>query len=362
MTAPTDHPSRLPDRGLRYADAGVDIAAADETVLRYREIARRTMRPEVLSGIGPFAGLWRLGEYREPVIVSSADGVGTKLKIAIAAGRFDTVGQDLVNHCVNDILTAGAAPLFFLDYLATADLPQERRVEIVAGVGAACEAHGITLIGGETADMPDLYAPGDFDIAGFIVGVVERDAVIDGSRMQPGDALIALPSNGLHTNGYSLVRQAWGIGKGADPEHDRAVLDETYEELGGASLGDALLAVHRSYFSALHPLLPRLHGIAHITGGGITGNLPRIFKAGIGAHLDASSWQVPALFRLIQRTGGVEDAEMFRTYNMGVGIIVAVAESEAASVLAALPEGWRIGMLTARGDDEPAVRGLPGAE
>jgi phosphoribosylformylglycinamidine cyclo-ligase len=355
MTAP-------PDRPLRYSDAGVDIDAAESTVARYREIGRRTMRPEVLGGIGPFAGLWRLGQYREPVIVSSADGVGTKLKIAIAAGRFDTVGQDLVNHCVNDILTAGAAPLFFLDYLATADLPQERRVEIVAGVGAACEAHGITLIGGETADMPDVYASGDFDIAGFIVGVVEHDAVVDGSRMQPGDALIALPSNGLHTNGYSLVRQAWGIGKGGDEARDRAILEEPYEELGGQTLGDALLAIHRSYFDALHPLLPQLHGIAHITGGGITGNLPRIFKPGIAAQLDASTWQVPPLFRLIQRQGSVEDAEMFRTYNMGVGIIVAVAEADAAGVLAALPEGWRIGTVTARGDGEPAVRGLPGAD
>jgi len=347
------------DRPLSYAAAGVDIDAADATIARYRAIAARTMRPEVMSGVGPFAGLWRLGPgYRDPVIVSSADGVGTKLKIAIAAGIYDTVGQDLVNHCVNDIFTAGAKPLFFLDYLATADLPQELRAEIVAGVGKACEAHGITLIGGETADMPDVYGSGDFDIAGFIVGVVEYDEVIDGTKIAPGDALIALPSNGLHTNAYSLVRSAFGIAKGGDEAHDREVLNKHYEELQ-STLGEALLAVHRSYFTLLEPQRARLHGIAHITGGGIVGNLPRIFRDDIGAELDASSWTVPPLFRLIQRTGNVEDAEMFRACNMGVGVIVAVAEADAASVLADVPEAWRIGTVVARGAGDPAVRGLP---
>jgi phosphoribosylformylglycinamidine cyclo-ligase len=346
------------DRPLNYADSGVDIDAAEATVLRYRAIAARTMRPEVLSGIGPFAGLWKLGSYREPVIVSSADGVGTKLKIAIAAGRYDTIGQDLVNHCVNDILTAGAEPLFFLDYLASADLTQDRRVEVVEGVGVACEAHGITLIGGETADMPDVYAPGDFDIAGFIVGVVERDAVLDSSRIEVGDALIALPSSGLHTNGYSLVRQAFGLAKGMDESHDRAVLEREYEELG-TTLGDALLAVHRSYYFQLAPLLPRLRGIAHITGGGIPGNLPRIFAPGIGASIDTSTWHVPPLFDLIRREGRVDEAEMFRAYNMGVGAILAVAEADAAGVLIELPEAWRIGTVVARREGEPGVRGIP---
>jgi phosphoribosylformylglycinamidine cyclo-ligase len=346
------------DRPLSYADSGVDIDAADATVARYRAIAARTMRPEVLSGIGPFAGLWKLGKYREPVIVSSTDGVGTKLKIAIAAGRYDTVGQDLVNHCVNDILTAGAEPLFFLDYLASADLPQDRRVEIVEGVGLACEAHGITLIGGETADMPDVYASGDFDIAGFIVGVAEHDAVIDSSRIAVGDALIALPSNGLHTNGYSLVRQAFGIAKGMGEAHDRAVLEREYEELGG-TLGDALLAVHRSYYFELAPLLSRLRGIAHITGGGIPGNLPRIFAPEVGASIDTSTWRVPPLFDLIRREGRVDEAEMFRATNMGVGVILAVAEADAAAVLTDLPEAWRIGTVVARGAAEPTIRGIP---
>ncbi len=360
MTAPADRPLRPSDRTLRYIDAGVDIDAAEATVLRYREIAKRAGRPEVMSGVGPFAGLFRLGAYRDPVIVSSADGVGTKLRIAIAAGRYGTIGQDLVNHCVNDILTTGAEPLFFLDYLATADLPQERRVEVVAGMGQACAENGVALLGGETADMPDMYAPGDFDIAGFIVGVVERDAVIDGSAITPGDTLIALPSSGLHTNGYSLVREAFGVGKG-DAARDRAVLDAEYEELGG-TLADALLAVHRSYLHVLRPVLPRLHGWAHITGGGIPGNLPRIFGEEIGAVLDAGSWRVPPLFRLIQRTGNVADAEMFRTFNMGVGAVLAVAPDEADAVLAAVPGAWRIGVIVARGAGGPAVRGLPGSE
>ncbi|MFA7297186.1 MAG: phosphoribosylformylglycinamidine cyclo-ligase [Dehalococcoidia bacterium] len=353
MTAPSDRP-------LSYAAAGVDIAAADATVARYRAIAARTVQPQVMGGVGPFAGLWRLGAgYRDPVIVSSADGVGTKLRIAIAAGRYDTVGQDLVNHCVNDILTTGAKPLFFLDYLATADLPQELRAEVVAGMGKACEEHEMTLIGGETADMPDMYEPGDFDVAGFIVGVVEHDEVIDGTKIAPGDALIALPSTGLHTNAYSLVRSAFGIAKGGDPAHDRAVLDERPEELAGASLGEALLAVHRSYFREIYPLRPLLHGWAHITGGGIVGNLPRIFRDGIGAELDGASWTVPPLFRLIQRAGNVEDAEMFRACNMGVGAVLVVAEADAARVLAAVEGAWRIGTIIERRPGDPAVRGLP---
>ena len=350
------------DRPVSYVDAGVDIEAADATVARLREIARRTARPEVLSGVGPFAGLFRLGEYRDPVLASSTDGVGTKLLIAGAMGRYDTIGRDLVNHCVNDILPAGAEPLFFLDYLATADLPQERRVELVAGVGAACEQHGMALIGGETADLPDIYLPGVFDIAGFIVGVVEREAMIDGSRVAAGDVLLALPSSGLQTNGYSLVREIWGIGKGLGGAHDREVLETRYEELGG-TLGDALLAVHGSFFEALRPLLPSagggsVHGIAHITGGGIPGNLSRIFPDGLGARIDGASWEVPALFALIRRSGNVEAAEMWRTFNMGVGMVVAVEARDAGAVLDALPGAWRIGEVVPREADEPAVSGL----
>ena len=351
------------DRPISYAGAGVDIAAADATVERYREIARRTERPEVLSGVGPFAGLFRLDGYRDPVLVSSADGVGTKLLLAAAMGRFESVGRDLVHHCVNDILTAGAEPLFFLDYLATADLPQERRVELVGGVGAACEEQGIALIGGETADLPDVYRPGVFDLAGFILGVVERGSVIDGSRLAAGDALLALPSGGLMTNGYSLVREIWGIGKGLGAAHDSSVLETRYEELGG-TLGEALLAVHGCFLEALRPLLPSqagargVHGLAHITGGGVAGNLARIFPDGLGARIERSSWQVPALFELIERAGNVKQREMWATFNMGVGMVAAVAAAEAEAALAALPGAWRIGEVVPRAAGEPAVRGL----
>jgi phosphoribosylformylglycinamidine cyclo-ligase len=348
------------DRPLRYTDAGVDIDAADATVKRYAEIARRTHRPEVLSDVGPFAGLFRLGTYRDPVLVASADGVGTKLLVAAAMDRFDTVGQDLVNHCVNDILTVGADPLFFLAYLATADLPQERRVEIVGGIGLACRENGVALLGGETADMPDVYRSGDYDLAGFIIGVVERDEVIDTRRLQAGDVLLALRATGLQTNGYSLVREVWAIGKGLGRDHDRRVLYERYEELGGRTLGEALLAVHGSFYGALKPVLGRLHGIAHITGGGIPGNLARLFEgeaAGLAAHIDRSTWEPPAIFTLIQRQGQVEDGEMFRIFNMGAGIIVAVDAADADAVLASLPEpAWRIGAVVARAEGDPAVR------
>lgn len=347
-----------PHRPLRYADAGVDIAAADATVRRYADVARRSTRPEVLSSVGGFAGLFRLGDrYRDPVLVAATDGVGTKVLLEATLGRFETAGRDVVNNNVNDLITVGAEPLFFLDYLATADVPQERRVEIVEGIGAACRENGMALLGGETADMPDIYRSGDFDLAGFVVGVAERDAVIDGSRLVAGDALIALPSGGLQTNGFSLVREIWGLGKGLGEDHDRRVLETVYEELGG-TLGDALVAEHRSFYPALRELLPRIHGIAHITGGGIPGNLPRIFPGALAAEIDRDSWVVPPVFPLIQETGAVEESEMFRTFNMGAGMIIAVAEADAGSVLDALPAGaWRIGSTIGRGDG-PAIRGL----
>ena len=350
----------MTDRGrpLRYVDAGVDIDAADATVEQFRIIGARATRPEVLGGVGPFAGLFRLGGgYRDPVLVSSADGVGTKLKIAAALRRYDTVGRDLVNHCVNDILTAGAEPLFFMDYLATADLAQAHRVELVAGVGEACTDNNVALLGGETADMPDLYQSGDYDIAGFIVGVVERDELIDGSRIEAGDVVIALPSTGLQTNGYSLVREIFGVGKDLGEDHDREVLDEHYEELGG-TLGDALLEVHGSFLHWVQPVLDRLHGMAHITGGGITGNVPRVLPEGLGVAVDRASWTLPPLFDLIQRTGEIEDAEMFRTFNMGVGMTLFVSAAEADDVHALLPGAWRLGEVTPRAEDAPPISGL----
>ena len=356
MSASTERPPAP----LRYADAGVDVQAAEASIGGLRLIAERASRPEVLGGVGAFAGLFRLGagRYRDPVLVASADGVGTKVLIAGALGRYEGVGQDLVNHCVNDILTAGAEPLFFLDYLATAGLSQERRLELVAGIGAACEENGVALLGGETADMPDLYSPGDYDLAGFIVGVAERDAILDGSAIEEGDVLIALPSTGLQTNGYSLVREIFGIAKGLGEERDRELLDEHVEDLGG-TLGDALLAVHGSFLEVVRPLLPRLRGMAHITGGGLPGNVPRMLPDGLRAHLDAASWEPPPLFAHIQRAGGIEDGEMFRTFNMGIGMVLVASPPDAAAVLEAAPGSWRCGVVERRAEGAPAVAGLP---
>ena len=368
-------PPEQPRRSISYASSGVDIDAADATARRFGAIGRGTHGPEVLRLGGGFAGLFALGEkgYRDPVLVGATDGVGTKVLIAATLGQFDGVGRDVVNNNVNDLITVGAEPLFFLDYLATADLPQEQRVEIVQGIGAACAEQGIALLGGETADMPDVYRSGDYDLAGFIVGVVERDQIIDGSSLAVGDALIALPSSGLQTNGYSLVREIWGLGKGRRSESNRArvaregverlVLESRPEELGGRTLGEALLAVHESFYPALKPLLrapegPRLHALAHITGGGIPGNLGRPFPEALAARIDTSTWQVPWLFRLIQAEGNVTDVEMFRTFNMGVGMIVAVAAGDLEATLAALPGSWRIGEVVARADGD-VVQGVP---
>ncbi|MYB41358.1 MAG: phosphoribosylformylglycinamidine cyclo-ligase [Chloroflexi bacterium] len=356
MSASTERPPAP----LRYADAGVDVQAAEASIGGLRRIAERASRPEVLGGVGAFAGLFRLGagRYRDPVLVASADGVGTKLLIAGALGRYEGVGQDLVNHCVNDILTAGAEPLFFLDYLATAGLAQERRLELVAGIGAACEENGVALLGGETADMPDLYSPGDYDLAGFIVGVAEREAVLDGSAIEEGDVLIALPSTGLQTNGYSLVREIFGVAKGPGEERDRELLDEHVEDLGG-TLGDALLAVHGSFLGVVRPLLPRLCGMAHITGGGLPGNVPRMLPEDLRAQIDAASWEPPPLFAHIQRAGGIEDGEMFRTFNMGIGMVLVASPPDATAVLEAAPGSWRCGVVERRAEGAPAVAGLP---
>jgi phosphoribosylformylglycinamidine cyclo-ligase len=347
-----------PDRPLRYADAGVDIEAADATVARYRDIARRASRPEVMGGVGPFAGLFKLGNYREPVIVSSADGVGTKLRIAIAAGRYDTVGQDLVNHCVNDILTTGAEPLFFLDYLATADLAQERRVEVVAGMGRACEENNVALIGGETADMPDMYQPDDFDIAGFIVGVVERDRIIDGSKIRPGDVLIGIPSSGLHTNGFALARRALNVGNGEAADETRTRLAERPPTLGGQSVGDALLATHRPYYQLVAPVLEHVHGIAHITGGGYVENVPRILPRGVTAEFDTAAWPVLPIFRLIQQRGEIAAEEMYEVFNMGIGLVLIVPPDSAAAVRDAIAEAFPIGRIVEDTGRRVELRGL----
>ncbi|MEO6197591.1 MAG: phosphoribosylformylglycinamidine cyclo-ligase [Dehalococcoidia bacterium] len=327
-----------------YAEAGVDVDAAEKLVGRFAELARSARRPEVLADIGPFAGLFKLGSYREPVLVASTDSVGTKVKIAGLLDRFDSVGHDLVNHCVNDILTNGAEPLFFLDYIGNTGLTDDAKADLVRGCVEACRSAGCALLGGETADMPGTYAVGDFDLVGFIVGVVESDEVIDGSAIREGDALIGLPSSGMHTNGYSLVRKLFRVGIDEDPAAERERLNANHAGLEG-TLGDALLAPHRPYLDDVRRArqAAKVRGVAHITGGGIPGNMPRIMPDGLGARIDRASWRVPALFRLIQDTGGIETEEMYRTFNMGLGIVLAVAPDDAGTVLKALPEAWACG-------------------
>ncbi len=337
-----------------YARAGVDLAARNELVARIKAIAARAKRPEVIAGVGPFGALFKLGKYREPVLATSTDGVGTKLRIATLMDRYDTVGQDLVNHCVNDILTTGAEPLFFLDYIGAADLPGERKLELLDGMTRACTAHNCALVGGEMADMPDIYASGDFDLVGFIVGAVEREHVIDGSKIADGDVLLGLRSSGLHTNGYSLVRRVFGVGVGGDATVDRAALETIYPPLE-EPLGDALLAVHRSYYHDLKPVLARLHGIAHITGGGIIDNVPRILPEGLAAKFDAGSWHVPALFGLIQRTGGLSDEDMYHTFNMGVGMVLVVSPPEAGAIAAQVRDARPVGHIIRQRDERRAI-------
>ena len=308
-----------------YKASGVDIDAGNETVRRIKTLARTTFTPGVLSEIGSFGGLFRLDSdaYRQPVLVSSADGVGTKLKVAFMTGRHDTVGADLVNHCVNDILVQGALPLFFLDYLATGRLAPEVAEQVIIGVSRGCRENGCALIGGETAEMPGFYADGEYDIAGFIVGVVERSRLVDGRTIVPGDALIGLPSAGLHTNGYSLARHVLFEMCGWKP-------DTVVPELK-MSVADALLAPHRSYLHVTRPLLERnlVKGMAHITGGGITENLPRILPEGCEAAVGRGAWEVPELFKLLQRKGDIPEEEMFRAFNMGIGLIIVCANADA---------------------------------
>jgi phosphoribosylformylglycinamidine cyclo-ligase len=317
---------------MDYKQAGVDIEAGNEVVRRIRALARGTFTPGVLSEIGSFGGLFRLDAagVTDPVLVASADGVGTKLRIAFLTGIHRTVGVDLVNHCVNDILVQGAEPLFFLDYLATGRLNPDVAVDIVEGLSRGCRDNGCALLGGETAEMPGFYADGEYDVAGFIVGAVPRDRLIDGRAIRAGDALIGLPSSGLHTNGYSLARRI---------AFDVAGLRvDTFVAELGSTIGEALLEPHRSYLRVVKPLLPSglIKGMAHITGGGITDNLPRILPEGTSALINRSLWEVPALFQWLQRTGHVPDDDMLRTFNMGIGLIVACEDAHADRVISEL--------------------------
>ena len=306
---------------MDYRQAGVDIAAADRAKARIKERAQRTFNASVLSEIGSFGALYRadFGHLREPVLVASTDGVGTKIRVAIAAGVHDTVGYDLVAHCVNDILVQGAVPLFFLDYIALGEMDPERVEAIVSGVARGCAEFGCPLIGGETAEMPGTYAPGDYDLAGFVVGVVERSKALGPHRVREGDVLIGLPSAGLHTNGYTLARKVlfdvMGLAVGS-----------RLPELG-TTVGEALLAPHRGYLGALEPLLERdkIRALAHITGGGFPGNVPRALPPGLAASIHRGAWDVPPIFRIIQRGGTVSDDEMYRAFNMGIGMVAAVS-------------------------------------
>jgi phosphoribosylformylglycinamidine cyclo-ligase len=340
--------------GLSYRDAGVDRAAAERAKNRIGALVASTSVEGVLSAVGSFGGLFRVPQgLRSPVLVSSADGVGTKLKVAIRAGRHDTVGQDLVNHCVDDILVEGARPLFFLDYIGMGALDEGVVEALVEGLARGCRENGCALLGGETAEMPDFYAPGDYDLAGFIVGIVEEEDRPGAHRVREGDRLIGLASDGFHTNGYSLLRKLLFDRMGLD-------LDGPFPE-AGEPVGDVLLRVHRSYLGAVHPLVEqgRVSALAHITGGGIPGNLNRSIPPGLQARVDRSSWTPPAEFRGVMAAGGIAESEMFETFNMGVGLVLVVPEADTDRVVAALDgageRAWVLGDLRSRPDGAPAV-------
>jgi phosphoribosylformylglycinamidine cyclo-ligase len=335
-----------------YRSAGVDIDAGARAVELMRESVRVTFGPRVLADLGHFGGLYALSDAPDStVLVASADGVGTKLKLAFALGTHRNAGMDIVNHCVNDILTCGARPIFFLDYIAAGKVVPEQIAEVVTGMAEACRAAGCALLGGETAEMPGMYHEGEYDVAGFIVGTVRRDRMVLGDRILPGDAALALPSSGLHTNGYSLARKVFGLAGTSEQARERL---ERYEPELGRTLGEALTEPHRSYIPEIAPLLDLpeqpLKGIAHITGGGLLDNIPRILPEGCAIELDRTAWQVPPLFRLIEREGGVDPAEMPRVFNMGIGMVVVVAPEDADVVLGRTPEMFRVGRVIEVGE------------
>ena len=333
-------------RPISYQDAGVNIDEADRAVGAIRKMARATFTKGVLTDIGSFGGCFALPKMRQPVLVSSVDGVGTKLKVAFLAGRHDTIGEDLVNHCVNDIAVQGARPLFFLDYLATGRLEATVAAQVISGIARGCAANGCALIGGETAEMPGMYLDGEYDIAGTIVGVVEKRGILTGAKASAGDILLALPSNGLHTNGYSLARKLLFEVAGLRID---SPLPET-----GTILEEELLRVHRSYLKAITTLAKSrlILAAAHITGGGITDNLPRVIPKGLAAAVDTSSWQVPPFFELLKSIGNVPEGDWRRTFNLGVGMILVVPKSKVDSATRALrrigEKPWVIGELTAQ--------------
>ncbi len=337
---------------LSYRDAGVDIEAGNRLVDRIKPHAKRTHRPGVLGGLGGFGALFELplDRYRQPVLVSGTDGVGTKLKLALELRRHDTIGIDLVAMCVNDVLVVGAEPLFFLDYYATGQLDVEVAAAVIQGIADGCEQAGAALVGGETAEMPGMYGEGDYDLAGFCVGVVEKKRIIDGSRVAPGDVLLGLASSGPHSNGYSLIRKILAVGG--------AKLDQPFED---RTLGETLLAPTRIYVKPVLQLLTQVevHAIAHITGGGLTENLPRVLPPRTKAIIDTASWPRPAIFQWLQQQGGVAEAEMWRTFNCGVGMVIGVTAEDAERAQTILRDAgetvWTLGRIAGVAQDEPFV-------
>src|SRR5947207_638345 len=324
-----------------YTDAGVDIDSATRATDKIKELARRTFNERTLSEIGSFGGMFdgAFPKLIQPVLVASADGVGTKLKVAFATGIHNTVGRDLVNHCVNDILVQGARPLFFLDYIATGRLSPETVADVVAGIAEGCRENGCVLLGGETAEMPGFYAEGEYDVAGFIVGIVDREKIIDGRTIRPGDVLLGLPSVGLHTNGYSLARKLFFENQSYAPD--------TFVDELGHSVGEALLQPHLSYLRDLEPLLDSgiIKGLAHITGGGLLENIPRILPEGTAVEIKRGTWPVLAIFQLMQQLGKIEEAEMFRTFNMGIGMVIVCDAGHVAQIESVVNNCYRIGRV-----------------
>jgi len=338
-------------RGLDYQSAGVDLEKAEREKEGFRDLLESTRDGRTLSGLGLFGGLYQVPpEVGDPVLVSSADGVGSKLKVAFLSGVHDTVGRDIASHCVNDILVQGAVPLFFLDYLAVGVVEEDVVQAVVRGVSEGCRENCCVLLGGETAQMPDFYAAGEYDLAGFVVGIVSRDRILDGSGVRAGDVLLGLPSSGLHTNGYTLARKILFDAGGLH-------VDDPFPGLDG-SVGEVLLRVHRSYLTLLRGELERgsLRALAHVTGGGIPGNLPRSLPAGLGAEIRRDSWSVPPLFRSLQKLGSVEEEEMFRVFNMGVGMVLIVSPEDAEPVLGRLEASGERAWVLGRVVTEPGVR------
>ncbi|MFL2640155.1 MAG: phosphoribosylformylglycinamidine cyclo-ligase [Dehalococcoidia bacterium] len=334
--------------GDRYISSGVNIDSGNEVIRLISPIVRDTYTNNVLGDIGGFGGLFALGNYSEPILVASADGVGTKLRIAVAMDLMSSIGIDLANHSINDVWVQGADPLFFLDYIATGNIKPKQIAEIIQGLSAALKIAGCSLIGGETAEMPGVYKDGDFDIAGFIVGAVEKENLIDGSSIAAGDVLVGFPSSGLHTNGFSLVRHIFGLDDNVKP------LDVKYSDLG-TTLGEALMAQHVSYYSALKPIQQLLKGMAHITGGGIVENLPRIIPEHLKCIVRKDSWKVPALFNIIQRHGNVDWNEMYRVFNMGVGLVGIVRPEDLKLVKSSLDGSFVMGEIANREPNESRI-------